>query len=532
MAEHRVGNVDTFLQDGEMIRLKLEDKPVVVARVDGDYHAFGGNCPHYGAPLNEGVLKGHTLMCPWHHACFDVRTAARLEPPSLNDLARFPVRLDDETGDLFVTLPNDNVRQPQGKADPSDTRHFVIVGGGAVGNSAAEELRRNGYAGKITILSVVSTPPIDRPNLSKDYMAGSAEPDWIPLRDTGWYAERDIDLRLSTTVTRVDPKAHTVTLESGESIQYDRLLLATGGTPRDLKRVAGGDLDGIYLLRSLEDADRIIAQLGEGKQVVLIGGSFIGMEVAASLAKGRKLDVTVVDMVSLPFQKVLGNQIGAMFRDEHAANGVHFRLGGELKRFVGESGRVTGVELEGGEVLSADLVIVGVGVRPATDFLKDSGIRLNEKDQSVEVDSQLQTSDLDIYAAGDIARYPTDDGESQRIEHWRAAQQQGVVAARNMLGKNDDVNYHVPFFWTTQWDIELRYVGHATEWDEIIFRGTAKAKDFIAFYVKGGKLKAAAGLNHNREMDAIEFILMDDLPLTPEQMRDSSFDLVAYAVGV
>ncbi|MCC6802983.1 MAG: FAD-dependent oxidoreductase [Anaerolineae bacterium] len=528
MAEHRVGSADTFLRDGEMKRLELEDKPVVVARVDGDYYAFGGNCPHYGAPLDTGVLRGHALMCPWHHACFDVRTAVRLEPPSLNDLARYPVRLGG--GEIFVTLPNDNVRQPEGKADPADNRHFVIVGGGAVGNSAAEELRRRGYRGRITIFSSVSSVPIDRPNVSKDYLAGSAQADWMPLRGAGWYADRDIDLRLNTTVTQVDSNAHTVTLEGGEVVPYDRLLLATGGVPRDLKRVPGGDLDGIYLLRSMADADRSIAQAGEGKRAVLVGGSFIGMEVAASLAKGRKVVVTVVDMVDVPFQKVLGDEIGRMFMDTHAANGVMFRLSAQIERFIGEAGRVTGVQLAGGDALPADFVVVGVGVRPATEFLKDSGIRLNDKDQSVLVDAHLRTSADDIYAAGDIARYPAGNG-TQRIEHWRAAQQQGVVAARNMLGIEDSVNAHVPFFWTSQWGMSLRYVGHAESWDEIIFRGKPEDKNFLAFYVKGGELKAAVGLKRDRDMDAIEFLLLDGKRLTPEQMRDEAFDLVVYAMS-
>lgn len=529
MAEHRVGTADSLLRDGEMTRLELEGKPVVVTRVGDAYYAFGGNCPHYGAPLNEGVLRGHTVMCPWHHACFDVRTAVRLEPPSLNDLARYPVRLDD--GMLYVTLPNDNVRQPQGKIDPADGRHFVIVGGGAAGNSAAEELRRSGYRGRVTILSSVGTPPIDRPNLSKDYLAGKAQPDWIPLRGADWYAERDIDLRLNTTVTKVDPGAHAVRLEDGEFLQYDKLLLAMGGIPRDLKRVPGGDLDGIFLLRSLADADRIIAQVGEGKRAVLVGGSFIGMEVAASLAKGRKLDVTVVDMVDVPFAKVLGDEIGRMFMNEHEANGVMFHLSAKLDRFIGENGRVVGVQLGGGDVLPADFVIVGVGVRPATDFLQDSGIRLNERDQSVEVDTHLRTSDADVFAAGDIARYPASNGESQRIEHWRAAQQQGVVAARSMLGVDDSVNAHVPYFWTSQWGMSLRYVGHATDWDEIIYRGKPSEKKFLAFYVKDGKLKAAAGLKRDREIDALEFLLLDGRALTPEQMRDEGFDLVQYAVS-
>lgn len=529
MAEHRVGSADTFLRDGEMKRLELEDKPVVVARVDGDYYAFGGNCPHYGAPLDTGVLRGHALMCPWHHACFDVRTAVRLEPPALNDLARYPVRLDG--GAIYVTLPNDNARQPEGKVDPADGRHFVIVGGGAVGNAAAEELRRNGYRGKITILSSVDTPPIDRPNLSKDYLAGDAEPDWIPLRGKSWYAERDIDLRLNTTVTKVDPDVHAVTLDGGETVSYDKLLLATGGVPRDLKRVPGGDLDGIFLLRSLADADRIIEQVGEGKRAVLIGGSFIGLEVAASLAKGRNMNVTVVDMVDVPFQKVLGDEIGRMFMNTHIVNGVTFRLSAQIDRFIGEDGRVTGVQLASGDALAGDFVIVGVGVRPATDYLKDSGIKLNDRDQSVEVDAHLRTSASDVFAAGDIARYPTPDGGTQRIEHWRAAQQQGVVAARTMLDIDDSVNAHVPFFWTSQWGMSLRYVGHAEAWDEIIYRGKPEDKNFLAFYVKDGTLKAAAGLKHDRDLDAIEFLLLDGKPLTSAQMRDEAFDLVRYAVG-
>jgi NADPH-dependent 2,4-dienoyl-CoA reductase/sulfur reductase-like enzyme/nitrite reductase/ring-hydroxylating ferredoxin subunit len=529
MAEHRIGSATKLLSDGEMKRLELEGKPVVVARADGRYYAFGGNCPHWGAPLNEGLLNGHELMCPWHHTCFDVRTAVRLEPPAFNDLARFPVRLDGE--EVVVTLPNDNERQPQGKRDPEDGRHFVIIGGGAVGNAAAEELRRQGYRGGITILSAVGTPPIDRPNISKDYMTGSAQADWIPLRDEKWYAERDIDLRLKTTVIGVDLGAHTVALEGGETIRYDKLLLAMGGVPRTLSKLPGGDLKNILTLRTLADADRIIERAAEDATVVIIGSSFIGMEVASSIKKRvNSLDVTVVDMVELPYQKILGDRLGKMFKAEHEANGVKFRLGVQIEGFEGDGDNVSEVRLKGGDVLPADFVITGVGVRPATDFLKESGLALNERDGAVEVSAQLQTNDADVYAAGDIAHYETPEGR-QRIEHWRAAQQQGIVAARNLLGQGEDINGRVPFFWTTQWKIELSYVGHATEWDEIIYRGEPEQKDFIAFYVKGGKLKAAVGVGHDREMDAIEFILKDERKaLRPENMRDADFDLVAYAV--
>lgn len=528
MAEHRVGSAATLLKDGEMTRLELEGKPVVVVRAEGEYYAFGGNCPHYGAPLNEGVLKGHALICPWHHACFDVRTAVRLEPPTLNDLARFPVRLDGN--DVIVTLPHDNERQPQGKRDPEDGRHFIIIGGGAGGNAAAEELRRAGYRGAITILSAAETPPVDRPNLSKDYLAGEAEPDWIPLRDKQWYAERDIDLRLKTTVTGIDTTAHTVTLFNGEMLHYHKLLLATGGIPRDLTGLPGGKLENILTLRTLADSDRILERAKQGQRAVVIGASFIGMEVAASLAKGQKLAVKVTAPERVPFEKVLGDRVGKMFLDEHSKNGIEFRLGEQVEAFEGEQGKVTGVRLKGGDVLPADFVVVGIGVRPATDFLKASGLRMSEKDNSIEADETLQTSDSDVYAAGDIAHYATPDGR-ERIEHWRTAQQHGIVAGRNLLGSGEDVNQRVPFFWTNQWDIKLRYVGHATEWDEIIYRGDPAEQEFIAFYVREGRLKAATGMGHDRDLDALEFILKDGMALTPNEMANEQFDLVAYAVS-
>ncbi len=529
MSEHKVGPASSLLQNGEMKRLELDGTTIVLARVDGEYHAVGAFCTHYGAPLDEGVLKNHALMCPWHHACFDVRSGLRLEPPALNDLPHYPVRI--EGGQVVVTLPEDNQTEPQGSADPSDPRTFVIVGGGSAGNAAAEELRRSGFRGKIVMISAVPNVPVDRPNLSKDYLAGHADPAWIPLRsDTGWYAARGIELRLSTQVTRIDPKAHTVHLDNGGTVRYDKLLLATGGVPRHLTNTPGADLKGVFTLRVLSDSDQIIAAAGNEKRAVVIGASFIGMEVAASLVGGRGTLVTIVAPEAAPFDRILGEEIGRMFQKEHEDNGVQFRLKNEVKQFTGNNGQVRGVELKNGETLPADLVVVGVGVRPATDFLKDSGLRLDEKDHSVRVDANLQSSDPDIYAAGDIARWDDGSDKGVRIEHWRVAEQHGMVAARNMLGAAENANHHVPFFWTVQWDINLRYVGHAERWDEIIYRyGRPAQKDFVAFYVVGGRLLAAVGLKHDREMDAVEFILRDRMPLTPDQMRDETFDLVAYA---
>jgi NADPH-dependent 2,4-dienoyl-CoA reductase/sulfur reductase-like enzyme/nitrite reductase/ring-hydroxylating ferredoxin subunit len=501
---------------------------VVLARASGEYYAFGGKCSHYGGPLNEGVLKGHTVICPWHHACFDIRSGLRLEPPALNDIPHYPVQVVD--GMVTVTLPNDNQTAPQRSADSADTRTFVIVGGGAAGNAAAEALLRGGFTGKIIILSADSAVPVDRPNLSKDYLDGHAQPDWIPLRGPDWYAARGIDLRLNTRVTGVNPEAHILSLEGGTTLRYDKLLLATGGIPRHLRNVPGADLGGIYVLRTLADADRIIEAAKYGQKAVIIGASFIGMEVAASLAGGRGTSVTVVAPEQVPFATVLGEEIGHMFQQVHEQNNVRFCLNDGVTGFSGQDGRVQQVQLKSGQSLEADFVVVGIGVSPATDFLSDSGLRLHDRDHSVLVNANLQTSHADIYAAGDIARWEDGSEGGTRIEHWRLAQQHGILAAQNLLGGSDDMNAHVPFFWTTQWKITLNYVGHATKWDEIIFRGgKPEDKKFIAFYVMGGELKAAAGCGYDTELDAIEYIMRDRMPLTPDQMRDESFDLVEYA---
>lgn len=528
MADYPVGPADTFLQDGEMQRVELEGKPVVVARVDGRYYAIGGKCSHYGAPLQDGVLRGHTVMCPWHHACFDVRSGTRLEPPALNDVARYPVSVID--GQVTVTFPQENVTTPGGKADPANDQTFVIVGGGAAGGAAAEQLRRTGFSGKIIMISSVPNTPVDRPNLSKDYLDGHAKPEWIPLRGESFYAERDIEMRLNTQVTRIDSAAHVVHLNNGESLSYSKLLLATGATPRQLKNTPGFDLKNIHTLRSLADADAIIGGLTGEKRVVVIGASFIGLEVAAALASGRGASVSVVAPESVPFEPILGAEIGRMFQKQHEANGVQFYLGDTVAAFKGDGGTVQRVELKSGRVLDADMVVVGIGVAPATEFLNDSGLTLDDKDHSVRVNPQLQASAPDIYAAGDIARWEA-DSTSTRIEHWRVAQQHGVIAANNMVGQADSVDHHVPFFWTSQWGMTLNYVGHASSWDEIIYwGGSPEQKKFIAFFFSGGNLKAAASCDwaYDAEMDAIEFILREGRSLTPAQIKAEGFSPTAF----
>jgi len=522
MTTYDLGEAATLLRSGEMKLIELDDdQSVVLARRDDTYYAFGSQCTHYGGPLEQGVLNGHTVICPWHHACFDIRTGVRQEPPALDPVTSYPVTV--EGGRVWLQL---EPAEPAAMASIADDETYIIVGGGAAGEAAAEELRRAGFAGKIILLSAAATPPVDRPNLSKQYMAGEADPDWIPLRSKAWYAEHDIDLRLETPVTSVDTAAHTVTTDN-DVLQYHKLLLATGSHPRVLSNVPGIDLDDIFTLRHQADADRIIARVDENTRVVIVGGSFIGMEVAASLGQ-RGASVTVVDVVSAPFEPILGADVGRFWQRLHESNGVTFRLDTSVARFHEDNGRVSAVELEDGTRLMADLVVLGVGVTPATDFLSSSDIAINPDDQSVRVDHHLHTSAADVYAAGDIARYPLANGDTQRIEHWRVAQQHGMIAARNMLGQLDTVTAHVPFFWTAQWGTRMRYVGFAAGWDNIVYRGDVEKGKFIAFYLKDGQLQAAAGVGHDAEMAALEFVLQHNLALTTQEMQNADFDLVRH----
>jgi NADPH-dependent 2,4-dienoyl-CoA reductase/sulfur reductase-like enzyme len=287
-------------------------------------------------------------------------------------------------------------------------------------------------------------------------------------------------------------------------------------------KVRGAELGNIFTLRSLADADAILSVANEGARAVVVGASFIGMEVAFSLASGPGADVTVIDMETTPFARTLGPEVGAMYQALHEENGVSFRLGAGVKAFGGD-GDVSGVVLDSGETLAADLVVLGVGVSPSTHFV--SGIDRDIKDGSVLVNAQLQSSDPDIFAAGDIARW-----NGVRVEHWRSAQQQGMVAARNMLGGKESISDHVPFFWTGQWKHTLRYVGHTIEWDEIIYRGDPADRNFVAFYVLDGAMVAAAGMKHDPDMVALEYILRDGIPLSVDEMSDPDYDLIAHAL--
>ncbi len=501
------------IKAGEMKQVNAHGTEVLLARIGDECFAVGAHCTHYGAPLVEGILSGERIICPWHHACFNVKTGDLAEPPAFDALPSFDVRIADEQ--IFVSLPEDltDRRVPEmTKRTTDDGRTFVILGGGAAGFMAAQTLREEGFQGRVILITRENRPPYDRPNLSKDYLQGHAEPEWMPLRSDDFFAEHDIEIWGEKEAVKVNSSAKQITFEDGNTLGYDALLIATGGVPRKLPFQTDGQ-ENVFLLRSFADSDAIVAAAETGKHAVVIGASFIGMEAASSL-KTRGCEVTVVAPDEFPFLKILGKEIGDLYQGIHESKGVKFRLGEQVRRFAGTAERVDAVLLESGESLNADLIVVGVGVTPATGFLE--GIELH-KDDGVIADEFLRIAD-DLYAAGDIVHFPdARTKELIRIEHWRVAMQQGRVAARNMAGKQEPF-IAVPFFWTRQFDETLTYVGHAKEWDRIIFDGEVASQEFLAFYVKDNRILAVAGMNRDRDMAIWEERIRNGRVLSPDQL--------------
>lgn len=504
------------LKEGSMKQLKAGELEILLVHVDGKFHAVGAHCTHYGAPLEKGALCGHHVICPWHHAWFDITNGNLIEPPALDALPHYEVKINGN--DVQVKLPeNDSPnRVPQMVSSDltADKRVFVIIGGGASGYAAAQTMREDGFKGRIKMITPETRTPYDRPNLSKDYLAGDAQPEWMPLRPDDFFKKHDIELLMEKTVKRVNHSAKEVILNDGEKISYDKLLVATGGRPRELK-VPGSDLKNIFVLRSFAQADKNIANVEGAKNVVVIGASFIGMETAASL-QSRGLQVTVVAPGNLPFEKTMGPEIGKYFKNLHEKNGVRFKLGSEAKSFEG-IGKVEAVVLENDEKIEADLVIVGIGVIPITDFLTDFE---KEKDGGVKVDEHLQLTE-DLYVTGDIAHILNPrTRERYRIEHWRYALQQGRAAGHNMAGKKVDFTA-VPFFWTAHFGISLRYLGHAKGWDEIVYEGDPAQPPFLAFFTKNDRITAIAGIERDTDMAYLEQLMKDDTLPTASELKES-----------
>ena len=459
--------------DGGMLLGQAGGEAVLLARRGKEVFAIGATCTHYSGPLAEGVLDGYQVHCPWHHACFDVRSGAVCSPPALNPVASYAVEQKD--GRVLVR----GKREAAAPKQASGPKSIVIVGAGAAGNACAEMLRHEGYQGTITMIG--DEQPVDRPNLSKDYLAGNAPEEWIPLRGEDFYKEQRIEL----VRARVEKIERRKLVAGGKTIEFEALLLATGAEPIRLP-IPGAER--AHVLRSLDDSRAIIERAKTAKRAVVIGASFIGLEAAASL-RARNVETHVVAPEELPLERILGKEFGGFVKALHEEHGVVFHLGRKPASIDQSS-----VTLDDGTRLEAELVVMGVGVRPRTQLAEAAGCKI---DRGVLVDEFLQTSVPGIYAAGDIARYPGPDGPV-RIEHWVVAERQGRAAARNLLGAKQPYR-ETPFFWSQHYDVPIAYVGHAEGWDRIEVRGTIAGRDCVVLYHKGGKVRAVASIYRDRE---------------------------------
>jgi len=491
------------LPDGGKLAGHVGEQAVLLVRRGSDVFAVDALCTHYHGPLVEGLVVGDTVRCPWHHACFDLRTGEALRAPALSPLACWAVEQREDR--VFVRERRERPQRQPVESSGDTPARIVIVGGGAAGFAAAERLRREGYEGSVVMLSSEDAPPVDRPNLSKDYLAGAAPEEWVPLRPDGYYAENSIDLRLQAEVVHIDTQAREVGLADGSRLAYDRLLLATGAEPVRLP-VPGADQPHVRSLRSLADCRAIIERASGARRAVVVGASFIGLEVAASL-RARDVEVHVVAPEKRPMEHVLGTQIGDLVRSMHEQHGVIFHLEKTVRAIDGRR-----VLLDGGGTLEADLVVVGIGVKPRIELAEAAGARI---DRGVLVNEYLETSIPGVFAAGDIARWPDPHtGEAIRVEHWVVAQRQGQTAAVNMLGRREKYAA-IPFFWTQHYDVPINYVGHAAQWDQVVVEGDVAAKDCLLRFSRGGRTLAVASIFRDVDSLAAEVEMEQQAAMAP-----------------
>jgi NADPH-dependent 2,4-dienoyl-CoA reductase/sulfur reductase-like enzyme/nitrite reductase/ring-hydroxylating ferredoxin subunit len=477
-----------LVDGGGMVSGRVDGEDAILLRRGDALFAVGAQCTHYHGPLAEGLIVDDTLRCPWHHACFSLRTGEALRAPALDPIACWRVeRVDDKAfvrEKLAPTGPRSTVAHA---ASPKVPASVVIVGGGAAGLAAADMLRREGFQGVLTMISADDSAPYDRPNLSKDFLAGTAPDDWIPLRAPEIYAERHIDLVLNARVSSLDVQQHRVTLEDGRQYGFEALLIATGADPVRLEIPGAADSQ-IHYLRTFADSRAIVAKATSAKRAMVVGASFIGLEVAASL-RARGIDVHVVGPESVPLERIMGPEVGRFVRELHESQGVVFHLGRTVGRMEGS--RAT---LSDGTTLAADFVVVGVGVRPSLALAERAGLAV---DRGIKVDAYLQTSAAGVFAAGDVARWPDPhSGDSVRVEHWVVAERQGQAAARNMLGYRERFDA-VPFFWSQHYDTVINYVGHAEKWDVVELDGALAARDCTVTYKRGDRTLAVATVSRD-----------------------------------
>ncbi|MGH9738999.1 MAG: FAD-dependent oxidoreductase [Candidatus Acidiferrales bacterium] len=472
------------LANGSTLAGRVGENEVVLVRSGDRFFAVDAHCTHYGGLLGDGLVVGNTIRCPLHHACFDLKSGEALRAPALNPLTCWRV---EQRGDAVFVREKAQPQMPsRAHASASHPSSVVIIGGGAAGLAAADMLRRESYDGPITIVSADSDPPVDRPNLSKDYLAGQAQEEWIPLWPPDLYAERRVELALGSRAKSIDAAAQTVLLENGSRLAFGALLIATGAEPVRLP-IPGAD-SRVFYLRSFADSRAIVERAQSGKRAVVVGASFIGLEVAASL-RARGVAVDVVAPEKRPLERIMGAEIGQLVQAIHEEHGVVFHLGETVSSIASES-----VKLSGGGEINADFIVIGAGVRPSIAIAERSGLAV---DRGIAVNEFLETSAKGVYAAGDVARWPDPHtGEKIRVEHWVVAERQGQTAARNMLGARERFDA-VPFFWSQHYDVIIRYVGHSERWNSVRVDGSLNARDAAVSFLRDGRRLAVATISRD-----------------------------------
>ncbi|XP_060076047.1 apoptosis-inducing factor 3-like [Ylistrum balloti] len=504
------------LQDGVMKEVALGEGKVLLVKEGSDIHALGAQCTHFGAPLVKGAYCKGRVRCPWHGACFDVRTGDIEDYPGLDSIHKFGVSVAD--GKVKVkanktALKNFRRQRNMCKAKGDDTDNVLIIGGGPASVVCAETLRQEGFTGEVSIATKEEHLPYDRIKLSK---AMDVKPAAIALRGEDFYKNADINILTQKEAEAVDTENKSVTFKDGSSQTYGSLVLATGGSPRVLP-IPGIDLENVRMLRTPADAN-YIAENAVGKNVVIIGSSFIGMEVAAYLAD-KAGSVSVVDIIKTPFQLVLGDKVGELLKQLHEDHGVKFFLERGIKEFSGKDGHVTEAVLSDETRLPADLCILGVGVVPTTDFLKSSGLTMNRG--FLTVNKFMETNLPDVYAAGDIVEFPlfTEGDKNVNVQHWQMAHAHGRTAALSIVGKKTEIT-SVPYFWTVMYGKSIRYTGYGAGYDDIVFHGNVDDLKMVAFYTRGEDVVAVASLNFDPLVSQAAEMMAKGLKISKSEIQE------------
>uniref|UniRef100_H3DFC3 Apoptosis inducing factor mitochondria associated 5 n=1 Tax=Tetraodon nigroviridis TaxID=99883 RepID=H3DFC3_TETNG len=514
--------LESELQDGQMMEVEVGHHSVLLTHCEGKFSAIGNQCTHYGAPLSKaGAITGHTVRCPWHGACFNVHTGDLEEYPGIDSLPCHKVRIHNSQ--VYVSVNKKTLRQEKriknmGAAVLGFTHTVVLLGGGCVNAGAAslicaEVLRQENFPGRIIMATRDELLPYDKTRLSK---VMNVESESILLRRREFFLQYDIEVWLRKEALSVNTDEKTVTFDDGSVQSYDQLLIATGSRAKSLN-VPGMNLENVKMLETPEDA-RQIHDACMGSRVVLVGTSFVGMEIASYLID-KASSIAVIGSSEMPYQNTLGPEIGRVTMKMLAEKNVEFHMNDSVVEVRGQEGKVKEVVLKSARVLLADVFIVGIGVKPNSEFLRGSGIQLDSRN-FVMVDKYMRTNMPGVFCGGDVATFPLTMAKNRpvHIGHWQMAQAHGRIAALNMLEKPTELS-SVPFYWTVLLGKTIRYAGYGEGYTEIVVKGRLEDKKFLVLYIKDDAVVAAGSLNYDPAVSAVAQRLMAGKVITKEEAQ-------------